>query len=162
MSADAFSQVATLPELLVAASSSLFQPIRDDIEHYRDGDVQALCAFLFVRIVSRLRDVHDGVSEQKGVEHEIEERNHVNVKRVIANSLAEQRQQPADLGIDAEQTESGVDEHPFDFIASEDGQVKDRVNQDGKTSMHIQKRQGSMVVAIRHEKAGTAEDEHVK
>ena len=100
--------------------------------------------------------------DQEGVEHEVQKRDYVFVNRIIADILAKQRQQPADLGVNTEKAKAGIDEHPFDLVHTKDRQVKNRVDKDRKTAVQIQKTEFRAVAGIGHVKAGQTKHQHVE
>lgn len=61
------------------------------------------------RGLSRLRgEVDQELPQQEGVEHEVQEGDHVRLPRVVRDPLAEAFEDPAHLGVDADEAERGV------------------------------------------------------
>src|SRR3546814_15347306 len=67
----------------------------------------------------------------------------------------------ADLAVDAQDPEPGIDEHPLDLLAAEDREVEDQVDDDRDPAVHVQERDVAVRTVGEHE-AGDAEHQHVE
>src|SRR5690606_14011485 len=67
-------------------------------------------------LVAAAEQVQHQLPQQEGIQHVVQERDHVHVPGKLRYFPAEQAEQPADLGEDAEQAEAGIDEHPLDLV----------------------------------------------
>lgn len=77
----------------------------------------------------------------------------MHLPRVVRDPLAEAFEDPAHLGVDADEAERGVDEHPRDGVAAEDDQVEDDVHHDREAAVHVQEPEVGPVGGVRHHEA---------
>ena len=74
-------------------------------------------------------------------------------RRVITGLSAKKRQDQINLRVDAEQAKCRINEHPLDLVDAKKHDIKNRVNDNGKTTVQIKKAKLWAIVRIGHEKA---------
>lgn len=73
----------------------------------------------------------NGVSEEKCIQDIIDKWDHMYISWVIVDIFVKKRQEPTDLTIHPEKSQTSVDEHSFDLITAKDDKIKNRVDNDG-------------------------------
>lgn len=74
------------------------------------------------------------------------------MQRVLVDTFFKERQDPVYLSIDAQDSESGIDEHPLDLFTAKDLQIKDGVDDDGESAVKIDKRYRRRPIGIGDQK----------
>ena len=83
------------------------------------------------------------------------------IQRIVANVLAKQREHPVDLTPNAQQPKAGINEHPLDFVAAEDGYVKYGVDRNCEATVQEEKECRGPVLDVCHQKPGSPKHQHV-
>jgi len=85
----------------------------------------------------------------------------MNRRRIITGLLTKKRQDYIDLCVDTQKPKRRIYEHPLDLIHAKNRDVKDRVNENGKTTVHVKKTECRATAGIGHKKARQAKHQHV-
>src|SRR5690606_25753127 len=127
----------------------------------RDQNVSAIDPSAPGLVLARASQVEHRMTEQKRIEHVVQERNDVHINGIAVQALAEERKRPVELGVDTEHAECRIDQHPLNCIAPEEDGVEHHIDDDRDATVHIKECDIDIVHAIGHEEARAAEHQHV-
>ncbi len=122
---------------------------------------QVLHLLLPPLILASAGEVEECVAQQERVQHEVQERDDAPRERIAPDALAEFREQPPHLAVDAKHAEPGVDEHPLDFVTPEQRQVEDDVDGNRDPAVQVEKWQRGGACRVRHQEPRPAERQHM-